>query len=96
MCGIYGRINKKSEINKDSFLSSLDSLKSRGPDNSGTYFDNNIGLGFRRLSIIDLSENGNQPMFDEGGDVGIVFNGEIYNFKDLKKELGDGFEWRSQ
>jgi len=95
MCGIYGRINKKSEINKDIFLSSLDTLKSRGSDNSGTYFDNNIGLGFRRLSIIDLSEKGNQPMFDEIGDVGIVFNGEIYNFKELKDELGDGFEWKS-
>ena len=95
MCGIYGRINKKSEINKDIFLSSLDTLKSRGPDNSGTCFDKNIGLGFRRLSIIDLSEKGNQPMFDEIGDVGIVFNGEIYNFKELKDELGDGFEWKS-
>jgi len=96
MCGIYGRINKKSEINRGSFLSSLDTLKSRGPDNSGTYFDKNIGLGFRRLSIIDLSEKGNQPMFDGSGDVSIVFNGEIYNFKELKKELEADFEWKSQ
>ncbi len=96
MCGIYGRINKKSDINRDSFFSSLDTLKSRGPDNSGTYFDKNIGLGFRRLSIIDLSENGNQPMFDESGDVGIVFNGEIYNFKELKVDLKDDFKWKSQ
>ena len=55
MCGIYGRINKKIEINRGSFLSSLDSLKSRGPDNSGTYFENNLGFGFRRLSIIYLT-----------------------------------------
>ncbi len=95
MCGIYGRINKISVIDKDIFLSSLDTLKSRGPDNSGTYFDNNIGLGFRRLSIIDLSEKGNQPMFDGSGDVGIVFNGEIYNFKELKDKLGSEFEWKS-
>lgn len=95
MCGIYGRINKKSEINKDGFLSSLDTLKSRGPDNLGTYFENNLGLGFRRLSIIDLSEKGNQPMFDSSGDVGIVFNGEIYNFNELKDELGSEFEWKS-
>ena len=96
MCGIYGRINRNREIDKELFVSSLDTLKSRGPDNSGTYFKKNLGLGFRRLSIIDLSEKGNQPMFDESGDVGIVFNGEIYNFKELKKELENDFEWKSQ
>jgi asparagine synthase (glutamine-hydrolysing) len=62
-------------------------LQHRGPDDSGTFSGKNIELGHRRLSIIDLSKAGKQPMTNEDGSVVIVFNGEIYNFKDVKKQL---------
>ncbi len=62
-------------------------IKHRGPDGEGFYIDENISLGHRRLSIIDLSENGKQPLFNEDKSLCIIFNGEIYNFQELKKDL---------
>ena len=62
-------------------------LRHRGPDRGGIYTDEKVSLGHRRLSIIDLSEDGNQPMANEEGDLLIVYNGEIYNFKELRKQL---------
>ena len=56
------------------------------PDSAGTYIDDDIALGFRRLSIIDL-DSGSQPMYNENRDMVIVFNGEIYNYKELRDEL---------
>lgn len=83
MCGIAGVISK-SETG-DSFLhkisSATDCLLQRGPDRSGIYKHNNVALGHRRLSIIDVSEAGAQPMSDAGGRFTIVFNGEFFNFK---------------
>lgn len=83
MCGIAGVISK-SETG-DSFLhkisSATDCLSQRGPDGSGIYKHNNVALGHRRLSIIDVSEAGAQPMSDAGGRFTIVFNGEFFNFK---------------
>lgn len=89
MCGINGIISLK-QFDIDSIHQMNDKIVHRGPDDEGLYLDENksysIGLGMRRLSIIDLSE-GNQPMYSDDEDVVIVFNGEIYNYKALKSEL---------
>ena len=85
MCGFVGFTNY---IKDDGAVLSamMDKIVHRGPDSSGMYTDGDIALGFRRLSIIDLNE-GNQPMFNEDASLVLVFNGEIYNFKDLREEL---------
>ena len=71
-----------------------EALSSRGPDNQGHYHDEFIGLGHRRLSVIDTSSEANQPMQDETGRYVLIFNGEIYNFKSLRKELeGAGYHF---
>lgn len=88
MCGICGKVyhdnNKKVEGPIISKM--MDSIIHRGPDDEGIYLDKNIGLGFRRLSIIDLSL-GHQPMTNEDESIWLVFNGEIYNHQDLRKTL---------
>lgn len=85
MCGIAGFIGK--DKNKKKILKAMcDRIAHRGPDAEGFYVKGDVALGQRRLSIIDL-EGGKQPMFSEDGKLVIVFNGEIYNYKDLKKEL---------
>lgn len=89
MCGIYGEFfNNRKLSSKEEFLIQNDLNFERGPNMSG-YWSNgqNIQLGFRRLSILDLSEKGNQPMCSLHGKYSMVFNGEIYNFRDLKVEL---------
>lgn len=85
MCGFVGFTNS---INDDGSLltSMMDKIVHRGPDSSGKYVDNSIALGFRRLSIVDLAD-GDQPMFNEDKNLVIVFNGEIYNHVDLRREL---------
>ena len=85
MCGFVGFTNS---IKDDGSLltSMMDKIVHRGPDSSGKYVDDNIALGFRRLSIVDLAD-GDQPMFNEDGSLVIVFNGEIYNHADLRREL---------
>ncbi len=98
MCGIVGRLNFRQEANVtvEQMRAMADRIAHRGPDDQGVFVDRNLGLGFRRLSIIDLSVQGHQPMSDEGGEVWLVFNGEIYNFLALRKELeADGVEFRS-
>lgn len=84
MCGIAGIIGKNEH---DDIHNIIESIKHRGPDDEGTYKDPNIELGFRRLSIIDLSKRGHQPMSNESSTVWIVFNGEIYNYLEIKKQL---------
>lgn len=85
MCGIAGFIGK--DKNKKKILKAMcDRIAHRGPDAEGFYVKGDVALGQRRLSIIDI-EGGKQPMFSEDGKLVIVFNGEIYNYKDLKKEL---------
>lgn len=85
MCGIAGFIGK--DKNKKKIIKAMcDRIAHRGPDAEGFYVKGDVALGQRRLSIIDL-EGGKQPMFSEDGKLVIVFNGEIYNYKDLKKEL---------
>ncbi len=96
MCGILGKVNKNTSISKDSFEFALTTLAKRGPDAGGTLIDGNVALGHRRLSIIDLSTQGNQPMSNEDSTIEIVFNGEIYNYKDVKKILKKNHKWKSQ
>ena len=89
MCGFVG-IGSVEPINsKDWLLEGCDNLSHRGPDDSGLWWsvDNKVGLGHRRLSIVDLSSMGHQPMHDIRGEFTIVFNGEIYNHSQLRKEL---------
>ncbi len=90
MCGIAGKFNYRSDepIDKDLLVRMATSIAHRGPDDSGYFIDQEARLGFahRRLSIIDLS-GGHQPMANATEDLWIVFNGEIYNYPELKKEL---------
>jgi asparagine synthase (glutamine-hydrolysing) len=97
MCGICGQFNFATHASVDSaeIKRMTDALVHRGPDDEGQYVSGSIGLGFRRLSIIDL-EGGHQPMSDAEGAVHVVFNGEIYNFLQLKTELsGYGHVFRT-
>lgn len=86
MCGIVGFVSKQREVNDIELQEMCDSITLRGPDSGDIWFDNSVGLGHRRLSIIDL-ETGKQPMSLNDERVVIVFNGEIYNFLELKSQL---------
>lgn len=88
MCGICGQFNFRNGDPADEYLvrKMAKQIIHRGPDDEGYYVKGSIGLGVRRLSIIDL-DGGHQPMSNETGTIWIVFNGEIYNFKDLRREL---------
>lgn len=85
MCGFVGFCDD-SKNKKKIIRDMADIIKHRGPDSDGYYVDNNIALGFRRLSIIDL-DKGSQPIFNEDKNKVIVFNGEIYNYKEIREEL---------
>jgi asparagine synthase (glutamine-hydrolysing) len=85
MCGIAGFFSKEKESIKD-LEEMTESLKHRGPDERGFFFEEGIGLGHRRLSIIDLT-TGSQPIFNEDKSVVVCFNGEIYNYKELRDDL---------
>lgn len=88
MCGIAGIINfnYSNKVDQDVLELINDAIKHRGPDDEGFYIDRNIGLGHRRLSIIDI-EGGHQPMTNEDGTIWIVYNGEIYNYLELRGDL---------
>tara|TARA_Y100000813_G_C24162468_1_gene352688 strand:- start:1221 stop:3041 length:1821 start_codon:yes stop_codon:yes gene_type:complete len=94
MCGIYGYIGNNVASVRDTFKKNL---KHRGPDDNGVFEDNEkkLLLGQTRLSIIDLSDDGHQPMSDSSGRYIIVFNGEIYNYQEIKKELHSDFQFNS-
>lgn len=81
MCGITGYLS--NNISEQELQSSVNKLKHRGPDNQSIWIDNNIGLGHTRLSILDLSENANQPIVSHSDRYVMVYNGEIYNYKEL-------------
>ena len=85
MCGFVGYINKEKD-KKDNIKKMADLIAHRGPDSEGYYTDEDIALGFRRLSIIDL-DGGSQPIYNSDKTKVIVFNGEIYNYQKLRKEL---------
>ena len=92
MCGITGYISK-NDIKKNHFIKSSETQNHRGPDNQDYWFSKignfNINLGHQRLNIIDLSLNSNQPMTNKLEDSALIFNGEIYNYIEIKKELQD-------
>lgn len=98
MCGITGYYKSEDRLlSKDSLIEATNSIRHRGPDDAGYYEDENVGLGHRRLSIIDLSSAGHQPMTSANGRYIIAYNGEIYNYLQLKQELqSNGFQFRSQ
>ena len=88
MCGVSGIINFDGQpVDQSTVKRMMRAMKHRGPDDEGTFLDKNIGLGFVRLSIIDLTENGHQPMRDSSGQYIIIYNGEIYNYVEIKSEL---------
>ncbi|RXR18317.1 asparagine synthase (glutamine-hydrolyzing) [Flavobacterium amnicola] len=97
MCGINGIFHlTKATIDENQLLKMRDSLVHRGPDDAGIFIDQNLGLGHRRLSIIDTSSAGHQPFQSENGRYSIVFNGEIYNYKDFYPEIKNyGFHLKS-
>lgn len=95
MCGINGILHLQSQKKVDErILTKMrDSLEHRGPDDKGLFVENNIGLGHRRLSVIDVSSAGHQPFLSDDGRYVMVYNGEIYNFKDFYPELrSNGFD----
>ncbi|MFN7954695.1 MAG: asparagine synthase (glutamine-hydrolyzing) [bacterium] len=101
MCGIAGFVRPAGGRDTDDATATLGrmsaTLRHRGPDDSGVWTDGTAGLAHQRLAIIDLSPAGHQPMASEDGRVHIVFNGEIYNFLELRRELEEqGFAFRSR
>jgi asparagine synthase (glutamine-hydrolysing) len=100
MCGICGELTfDGAPVHAETIVSMRDRLEHRGPDDKGVFVsdDGRVGLGFRRLAIIDVSPLGNQPMANEDGTVRVAFNGEIYNFQTLRSRLvANGHMFRSQ
>jgi asparagine synthase (glutamine-hydrolysing) len=89
MCGIAGQVNYRGGVRKDDISAMNEALKHRGPDGFGTYVNatQTAGLGHRRLSFLDLSEAGHQPMADNEQTIWITYNGEIYNYVELREQL---------
>jgi asparagine synthase (glutamine-hydrolysing) len=98
VCGITGIFNLNGEPISPVILRKMtDAVAHRGPDGEGFYIDGSVGLGHRRLAIIDLSPAGRQPMLSRDQDVAISYNGEVYNFRELRAELQSlGYEFRSK
>ena len=99
MCGILGIASSQTIENLSIYLEGVKTMSHRGPDSSGKWHDSNSRVGFahQRLSIIDLSEKGHQPMSDIDCLNTIIFNGEIYNFSDLYKKLSKkGYKFKSK
>ena len=99
MCGIVGNASQTLVTDRVWLTAGRDAMTHRGPDDFGEWWsaDGCVGLGQRRLSIIDLSPAGHQPMLDARGELCVVFNGEIYNYADLRRELrAKGHAFRSQ
>jgi len=98
MCGIVGIFHSRNKVIDEALLKRMcDSVRHRGPDGDGTFVDqhHHVGLGHRRLSIVDLT-TGAQPMSNEEQDIWLIFNGEIYNYPDLKRELtAKGYRFRT-
>ena len=98
MCGICGIFNLNGEpVSPVDLRKMTDAIAHRGPDGEGFYTDSFIGLGHRRLAIIDLSPAGHQPMLTQDGQFAIIYNGEVYNFQELRAELESlGYQFRSR
>ncbi len=99
MCGIAGRYNffSGAPVRTELLKKMCDLLAHRGPDGQGIFHDGPLGLGHRRLAVIDLTEHAHQPMTSDDGKVSITYNGEIYNFRELRKTLeACGHRFRSR
>ena len=96
MCGILGAIGPNAPQMTERVVRAANLMSHRGPDDWGTYTDEGAALGFRRLAIIDLSPAGHQPMVSKDGNTVLVFNGEIYNYLELRKELEPNFPFFSK
>lgn len=96
MCGICGELHfKGTRPDLASIRRMLDRLERRGPDHEGSYSDGPLAFGHRRLSILDLSERSNQPMVDPELGLAVVFNGTLYNFRELRAELAGRYRFFS-
>src|SRR4051794_1883729 len=96
MCGIAGVRLGNEQVDRRVLAAMVDRMEHRGPDGEGLWTDGEIGLGMRRLAIVDL-EGGDQPLANEDGNVRVVFNGEIYNHRILRDELSSrGHSFRSK
>ena len=95
MCGFVGfadHIHNKRDV----LTNMMNAIIHRGPDSAGTYIDDQVALGFRRLSIIDLG-GGDQPLYNEDNSIVLVFNGEIYNYQELRPDLlAQGHRFRTE
>lgn len=87
MCGIAGIVRKEGKVAREELLKMLPGIAHRGPDGVGKYMNKNVGFLHTRLSIIDISEKGNQPLFNENKSLSLICNGEIYNYKALRGDL---------
>ena len=88
MCGIAGIVDLNGRpVEKMNIKRMTDAIKHRGPDGEGQWTQDNVGLGHRRLAIIDLTEAASQPMFSSDGRFVIIYNGELYNYRELRKRL---------
>src|SRR5215467_14492191 len=97
MCGIAGQFNflRRVSVERETIVRMARSIAHGGPDDEGSFISGPVGLGFQRLSIIDLA-GGNQPMSDAAEPVWVIFNGEIYNYKELRAELqSKGHQFRT-
>src|SRR5579875_3450252 len=99
MCGIVGIFHRDGgRADQRAVLAMREAVRHRGPDDEGLLIDGEVGLGHRRLSVIDLSPEARQPMTSPDGRFSLVYNGEIYNFRELRRELeraGWSFRTRS-
>ena len=98
MCGIAGEFNFKGLVEPENIKRMTNAIIHRGPDDEGHYFEEHIGLGHRRLAILDLTKTGHQPMWTGDDSLAIVFNGEVYNFREIRidlEELGYRFKGES-
>ncbi len=96
MCGIAGQVTADRKPVEQSRIAAMgDSLRHRGPDDHGVYVKGPVGLAHRRLTVLDLSSAGHQPMSNEDGTVWVVCNGEIYNFRELRSALASAHAFRS-
>src|SRR3990172_9107282 len=99
MCGIVGVVDLRGQpLEHETLRRMTDAVKHRGPDGEGVWLAGPIGLGHRRLAIIDLSPAGRQPMVAADGSLAITYNGKVYNFRELRAELqalGHAFQSRA-